>query len=170
MPQLNSIFGERTHLITDIHTYAPLNLEGATGSKLQIILSAPGSEFASFQIHAQPIEQARTWIKLAEGQVELGKADAHWLYKLRWELKPISDTARSTAKQNGTWIIFSDQKGLGAHLSELLDCVGNNPLTSFADRVFDQMERTTQLTLKTSKASNKFWRRSRQQKRVPCME
>jgi acyl transferase domain-containing protein/acyl carrier protein len=132
----NSIFGEMTHLITDIHIHTPFNLEGATGSKLQIILSAQDGKSASFQIHAQPIEQARTWTKLAEGEVELGKADAHWLYKLLWEAKPTPDTATSTAKQNGTWVIFSDQKGLGTRLSELLDSRGDDIISVYCGQGF----------------------------------
>ncbi len=128
---ISTLFGEKTHLITEIHSLAPINLTTPTGSALQLVLTTQGKSSVSFQMFEQPTDRTEMWNKLVEGQVELGETDSNWLYKLLWQAKSIPSKSVTTEQGNGTWLIFSDKRGVGEHLAKLLESHGHHSFTVF---------------------------------------
>lgn len=119
----NSIFGERTHLITDSHIHAPLKLDSNRNSTLQLTLSVENGLAASYQTFERLSDDAN-WTRLMDGQLNLGQVEAGWFYRLEWEPKSAAQQSPILREDKGTWLIFNDQGGLGGKIASLLESNG----------------------------------------------
>jgi natural product biosynthesis luciferase-like monooxygenase protein len=57
-----------------------------------------------------------------------------WLYELRWE--PTTLAQQTATQQPGTWLIFSDKRGIGQRLIELLQARGDQVVSAVADNAY----------------------------------
>jgi acyl transferase domain-containing protein/acyl carrier protein len=118
----DSIFGAKAHLIKELHDHGPLILSPSDDLNLQFVLTQGDNASASFELYQQQVDHD-AWVKLVDGQFEIGKVDADWLYDLEWQMKPLQMSA-TTSKTKGNWLIFSDRWGLGKEIAAVLEAVG----------------------------------------------
>ncbi|WKZ44869.1 MAG: type I polyketide synthase [Anaerolineales bacterium] len=118
----NAVFGPKTHLIRESHTYAPLALDASSDATLQLILTRGESMSASFELY-QRQANTDTWSKLIDGEIEIGQVDADWMYKLEWQSKPLRVSA-TVAKSNSRWLIFGDRAGFGKEITAGMEALG----------------------------------------------
>lgn len=97
-----------------------------------------------------PFQRQRYWIQEAEGkrqepavgryELEENRAsDRTTYYQVEWKLKQNSKKSKSQTQKTGTWVIFSDKKGLGKKITKQLDELGQKFVLVFAGETYQKI-------------------------------
>ena len=128
----NAVFGEKLHRVSDLTVHQPLTSPDGAESQMQFILSLSGHGLGSFQIFSRESDATKEWNPHISGKIEIGQADANWLYELEWKQKPLpSDALKFRTDDTGRWLIFADRGGLGSALAKLLESRGEDCVLVF---------------------------------------
>ena len=91
-----------------------------------------------------PFQRQRYWIEAAaSGEQTTERDTSNWLYEVEWQVKPrVEPGSIQEIEENeqGSWLIFADQGGVGTALAKLLEERGERCVLVFAGDGYESSE------------------------------
>jgi acyl transferase domain-containing protein/acyl carrier protein len=136
-----ALFGEKLHTVSALVVHKPLPWSDGAVADLQFVLNLRQPGAASFQFFSRERDTTGEWTHHVTGSLQAGILDADWLYELEWRIKPRNVAIKSAQRKNEShWLIFSDNRGVGAALADLLSKQGVRCDVVFAGESYGTLE------------------------------